>query len=111
MFAAMDGNIVIVILFYKWNIQKTNKINSKLYFPFLGTLSIDTTKKKWKSLVDSFRAYSKKNRQAASGSAATSGKKPWVHFERMQFLRDVQLESRYAYNNNNLLFLLLYICM
>lgn len=63
---------------------------------FLGTLpSIETIKKKWKSLTDSFRIHSKKD-QAASGSAATSGKRPWVHLQRMQFLNDMRLESRYV---------------
>ncbi|XP_018371361.1 PREDICTED: uncharacterized protein LOC108766520 isoform X1 [Trachymyrmex cornetzi] len=58
--------------------------------------SIEMIKRKWKSLSDSFRVHSKKNQQA-SGSAA-SGKKPWIHLQRMQFLNDVRLESRTVSN-------------
>ncbi|XP_018314713.1 uncharacterized protein [Mycetomoellerius zeteki] len=53
--------------------------------------SIETIKRKWKSLSDSFRVHSKKNQQA-------SGKKPWIHLQRMQFLNDVRLESRTVSN-------------
>jgi len=52
-------------------------------------------KKKWKSLCDSFRIHKTKQQQR-SGSAAKR-KNTWVHFERMQFLNDVQLENEYVY--------------
>ncbi|KYQ51404.1 hypothetical protein ALC60_09492, partial [Trachymyrmex zeteki] len=65
-----------------------------------GTYSIDSIKKKWKSPSDSFRIYPKKE-QAASGSAATSGRRPWIHLQRMHFLRDLQLQSKYICINDN----------
>ncbi|KYN22504.1 hypothetical protein ALC57_05101 [Trachymyrmex cornetzi] len=58
-----------------------------------GTYSIDSIKKKWKSLSDSFRIYSKKE-QAASVSAAPSRRRPWIHLQCMNFLRDLQLQNK-----------------
>ncbi|XP_032688986.1 uncharacterized protein LOC116852584 [Odontomachus brunneus] len=78
--------------------QIKKKLWKEVFVALGGTLSIDTMKKKWKSLSDSFRIYLKKDQQAVSGSAARSGKKPWVHFQRMQFLYDVQLESKTVSN-------------
>ncbi|XP_011858323.1 PREDICTED: uncharacterized protein LOC105555868 [Vollenhovia emeryi] len=53
-------------------------------------------KKKWKSLCDTYRTY-KNKQQKPSGSAGTSQKK-WVHFERMKFLNDMQLETETVTN-------------
>lgn len=53
--------------------------------------------KKWKSLSDSFRIYKNKQNQP-SGSAGTSRKNSWVHYDRMQFLCDDQFENETASN-------------
>ncbi|KYN27898.1 hypothetical protein ALC57_02697 [Trachymyrmex cornetzi] len=80
--------------------QIKKKLWEEVFTALGGTYSIDSIKKKWKSLSDSFRIYSKKE-QAASGSAAPSGRRPWIHLQRMNFLRDLQLQSKYTYINDN----------
>jgi len=56
-------------------------------------------KKKWKSLCDSFRIQYKNEQRQPSGSAGTSCKSNFVHYEQMQFLCDTQLENEYVYTN------------
>ncbi|XP_011879052.1 PREDICTED: uncharacterized protein LOC105568196 isoform X1 [Vollenhovia emeryi] len=63
----------------------------------INNMDIATVKKKWKSLCDSFRIQQNKQYRP-SGSAATSQTNKWVHFDRMQFLSDVQLTSKTATN-------------
>ncbi|XP_011170962.2 uncharacterized protein LOC105203770 isoform X2 [Solenopsis invicta] len=79
--------------------QVKKKLWEEVFEAMGGTFSIDTLKRKWKSLSDSFRIHSKKE-QAINGSAATatSRKKSWVHLERMKFLRDLQLQSKIINN-------------
>ncbi|KYN08481.1 hypothetical protein ALC62_00537 [Cyphomyrmex costatus] len=77
--------------------QIKKQLWEEVYEAMNGTFpSMEAIKKKWKSLSDFFRVHSKKNQQP-SGSAA-SGKKPWVHLQRMQFLNDMRLESRTVSN-------------
>ncbi|KYM97009.1 hypothetical protein ALC62_12274 [Cyphomyrmex costatus] len=74
------------------SLQIKKQLWEEVYKAMNGTFhSVEAMKKKWKSLSDSFRVHSKKDQQP-SGSVA-SGKKPWVHLQRMQFLNDMRLES------------------
>nr|XP_012227094.1 PREDICTED: uncharacterized protein LOC105674954 isoform X2 [Linepithema humile]XP_012227095.1 PREDICTED: uncharacterized protein LOC105674954 isoform X2 [Linepithema humile]XP_012227096.1 PREDICTED: uncharacterized protein LOC105674954 isoform X2 [Linepithema humile]XP_012227097.1 PREDICTED: uncharacterized protein LOC105674954 isoform X2 [Linepithema humile]XP_012227098.1 PREDICTED: uncharacterized protein LOC105674954 isoform X2 [Linepithema humile] len=63
------------------------KLWKEVFAALDGRFSINLIKKKWKLLYNSFQFYLKKDQQAASG------KKLWVHFQCMQFLRDL-LESK-----------------
>ena len=79
--------------------QIKKKLWEEVFATLDGTLSIDAMKRKWKSLSDTFRIHLKKEQQVASGSAAKSGTKlPWVHFQRLQFLRDLQLQNKTVSN-------------
>ncbi|XP_036147075.1 uncharacterized protein LOC118647047 isoform X1 [Monomorium pharaonis] len=56
-----------------------------------GEMTVAQIKKKWKSLSDMFRRHRKGNIQP-SGSAAAK-KVKWIHYERLSFLHDMQLEN------------------
>lgn len=63
-------------------------------FLSLGEMTVAQMKKKWKSLSDMFRRHRKVHIQP-SGSAAAK-KVKWLHYERLSFLHDVQLENVYV---------------
>ncbi|XP_011858667.1 PREDICTED: uncharacterized protein LOC105556194, partial [Vollenhovia emeryi] len=84
-----------------WNfklplIERSLQIKKKLWEEVTeamdGKMDIITIKKRWKYLCDTFRNHKNKQHQP-SGSAGISRQKNWIHYERMQFLDDVQLES------------------
>ncbi|XP_018375825.1 PREDICTED: uncharacterized protein LOC108769379 [Trachymyrmex cornetzi] len=56
-----------------------------------GVVTVTEAKKKWKSLLDTFRRH-QKIVQLPSGSAAQKTSK-WIHFERMSFLREINLQN------------------
>lgn len=60
----------------------------------LGEMTVTEIKKKWKSLSDMFRRHHKAHQQS-SGSAAVK-KVKWLHFERLSFLHDMELDNEYV---------------
>ncbi|XP_011880328.1 PREDICTED: uncharacterized protein LOC105568899 [Vollenhovia emeryi] len=77
-------------------LQAKKKLWEEIFTAMNGTMDIAIMKKKWKSLCDSYRIHKNKQHQP-SGSAGTR-KSSWVHFEQMQFLRDVQSETETTTN-------------
>ncbi|XP_011883826.1 PREDICTED: uncharacterized protein LOC105570976, partial [Vollenhovia emeryi] len=59
-----------------------------------GEMTVGQIKKKWKSLSDMFRRQRKIHNQP-SGSMAIK-KVKWLHYERLSFLHDMQLENVYV---------------
>lgn len=69
---------------------------------FTGFITSEEAKKKWNSLSDTYRK-NKKESEMPSGSGARK-KIKWIHMDRMEFLGDVCLQSKYVYiahNTNN----------